>query len=53
MVATVLGALSAGDAIEDLLEDYPTITEEDIRAALSFGGELARYEESRYEDLTG
>jgi uncharacterized protein (DUF433 family) len=49
LVSTILGALGAGDSIEQVLEDYPNITEEDIRAALAFAGELSRFEESAYE----
>jgi uncharacterized protein (DUF433 family) len=49
MVCTILGALGAGDSIEDILEDYPNITREDIRAALAFAGELSGFEVAPYE----
>jgi uncharacterized protein (DUF433 family) len=49
LVANVLGALSGGDSIEVVLEDYPNIMREDILAALAFGGELSRFEESPYQ----
>jgi uncharacterized protein (DUF433 family) len=49
LVANVLGALSGGDAIETVLEDYPNITREDVLAALAFGGELSRFQETPYE----
>jgi len=49
LVATILGALAGGDSIADVLEDYPNLTEEDVRAALEFGGDLSRFEESPYE----
>ena len=49
MVANILGALSGGDAIEAVLEDYPNITREDVLAALAFGGELSRFEEAPYQ----
>ena len=49
LVSTILGALGGGDSIEDVLADYPNITEEDIRAALAFAGELSRFEETPYE----
>jgi len=42
LVSTILGALGAGDSIEDVLADYPNITMEDIRTAFHFfveGGE--------------
>jgi len=49
LVSNLLGALSGGDTIETLLEDYPNITREDVLAALAFGGELSRFQESPYE----
>ena len=49
LVSTVLGALAAGDLVETILDDYPTITREDIQAALEFAGELSRFEEQAYE----
>jgi len=36
LVSTILGALSAGDPVERILEDYPNITREDVDAALEF-----------------
>ncbi len=48
MVATILGALAAGDSTETVLADYPNITREDIQAALEFAGELSRFEELPY-----
>ncbi len=41
LVSTLLGALSGGDSIEDLLNDYPNISKEDIAAALEFASELS------------
>ena len=49
LVSTILGALGAGDSIEDLLEDYPNITKEDIEAALEFASQLSDYQTSAYE----
>ncbi len=49
LVSTILGALGGGDSIEQVLEDYPGITAEDIRAALTFAGDLSRFEEHEYE----
>ena len=49
MVATILGALAAGDTIEMVLEDYPNIEQADIMAALAFGSDLSRFEEIPYE----
>jgi len=58
MVANILGALSGGDSIEVVLEDYPNITREDVLVALAFGGELSQFQESptrhrRHEVLPG
>lgn len=52
MVSALLGALAAGDSMETILEDYPNVTLEDIRAALSFAEELARFEEIPYESAS-
>jgi uncharacterized protein (DUF433 family) len=35
-VQTILEFLGAGDSIEDILEEYPSLTREDIRACLQF-----------------
>ena len=48
LVSTLLGALSGGDTIEQVLEDYPNITREDISAALEFGSELCKFETHSY-----
>jgi len=44
-VGNILGALAGGDSQEQIQEDYPGITREDIVAALRFAGELTRFEE--------
>ena len=49
LVSNILGALSAGETIEQILEDYPNITREDILAALEFGSELSTFETFSYE----
>jgi len=38
---TVLEFLAAGDAIEDVLEEYPSLTREDILACIRFSSGLA------------
>ena len=48
-ISTLLGALSGGDSIEDILEDYPNLSREDVYAALEFAGDLARFEVTPYE----
>ena len=37
LVSVILGSLASGDTIEEVLEDYPIISREDVSAALSFG----------------
>lgn len=49
LVSTILGALAGGDSIPIILEDYPSIGEADIRAALEFAEKLSRFEEIPYE----
>lgn len=39
-VQTVLEFLGAGDSINDILEEYPTLTREDILACLRFSSRL-------------
>lgn len=51
MVSTILGAFAGGDSIEVILEDYPTITEEDIRAALVFAGEALSYQTVSFDQV--
>ena len=35
-VQTVLEFLAAGDSVEDVLEDYPTLKREDVQARLDY-----------------
>ena len=39
-VQTVLGFLGAGDSIEDVLEEYPALSREDVLACLRFSSRL-------------
>ena len=39
-VQTVLEFLSAGDSAEEILEQYPSLTREDIQACLEFAKDL-------------
>jgi uncharacterized protein (DUF433 family) len=41
-VADVLGWLAAGLSHEEIIADYPELTEEDIRAALAFAADRER-----------
>ncbi len=44
LVANVVGAVAAGESTAGILEDYPSLTEPDIRACLEFAGELTAME---------
>lgn len=39
-VQTVLEFLGAGDSVEDVLEEYPDLTREDVQASLSYASRL-------------
>lgn len=49
LVSQILGALSGGDTIETVLEDYPSVTSEDVSAVFEFAGTLARFEDTPYD----
>ena len=40
-VSDILGLLAAGAPVEEILEDYPELNEDDISAALAFGAEAS------------
>ena len=44
MVSVVLDCIAAGMTEQEILDDYPTLTVEGIRAAAAHGAELARDE---------
>jgi uncharacterized protein (DUF433 family) len=44
LVANVVGAVAAGEAAAEILVDYPSLTEADIRACLEFAGRLTAME---------
>ncbi|MFN0066158.1 MAG: DUF433 domain-containing protein [Limisphaerales bacterium] len=44
LVANILGALAGGQGRSEILEDYPSITDADIDAALEFAARSARFE---------
>jgi uncharacterized protein (DUF433 family) len=52
LVSNILGALSAGETIEQILEDYPNITREDIMASLEFGSQLCNFDTYSYDSYT-
>jgi len=42
MVSVILDNLAAGESVERILKNYPTLKPEDIQAALLYAAELAR-----------
>lgn len=44
LVANVVGAVAAGQSVQDILQDYPSLKELDIRACLEFAGNLTAME---------
>jgi uncharacterized protein (DUF433 family) len=40
---TILEFLSAGDSIEDVLEEYPTLSREDVLACLAYSAQLMKH----------
>ena len=47
MVSVVLDYLKAGETIETILHQYPTLAAEDIRATLAYAAWLAHEEEEQ------
>lgn len=43
-VSQILSAIGSGESPASLLKNYPSLASEDIDAAISFGGELAKFE---------
>ncbi len=50
-VHLILGMLANGDAVEDLLEEYPSLTQEDIYACFDYGAALAEEQVTPLEAL--
>ncbi|MBI5203643.1 MAG: DUF433 domain-containing protein [Nitrospirae bacterium] len=48
-VYMILDLLAGGSTIKDILDDYPDITEEDIRACVEYAAMLAREEAGELE----
>ena len=42
-VQTILEFLSNGDSVQEILEQYPTLTEEDVYACLKFASNLMKH----------
>jgi len=49
LVSNILSSLACGETEQEILEDYPNITREDIMAALEFGAHLSTFETNFYE----
>ncbi|MFH0904845.1 MAG: DUF433 domain-containing protein [Methanobacteriota archaeon] len=41
-VSLILDFLAGGMTIEEIIEEYPQLTEDDIRAAIAYGAEMSR-----------
>ncbi len=52
MVATILELLSAGMTNAELMADYPSLQEEDIRACLVYATRLTSFQFIPYEKIT-
>ncbi len=48
-VSLLLDFLASGVSVEDVLAEYPQLTEEDVRAAIAYGAEMSR---ERYVEIT-
>ena len=51
-VALVLGVLASGESEASLLENYPSLTHDDVLACLRYGAVLAEEEMSPFEEVT-
>lgn len=47
-VSPVLDLLSAGLSIEEILQEYPQLTREDVLACMAYGAEMSR---ERFVDI--
>ncbi|MBI5050620.1 MAG: DUF433 domain-containing protein [Nitrospirae bacterium] len=41
-VSLILDFLASGMSIKEIIDEYPSLTEEDIRAAIAYGAEMSR-----------
>jgi uncharacterized protein (DUF433 family) len=44
LVANIVGAVASGQTIAEILQDYPSLKELDVRACLEFAGSLTAME---------
>ena len=47
-VSLILDFLASGTSIEEILDEYPRLTKEDVLAAIAYGAEMAR---ERYVEI--
>ncbi|MFQ5873923.1 MAG: DUF433 domain-containing protein [Dehalococcoidia bacterium] len=47
-VSLILDFLASGMGVEEVLEEYPQLSEDDVRAAIAYGAEMSR---ERYVDF--
>ena len=50
-VSLILGFLASAESVEEILNEYPSLTRDDITAAIGFGSYLAGFESLTYETL--
>ncbi|HCL56662.1 MAG TPA: antitoxin [Spirochaetia bacterium] len=50
LVSNILADLAEGLSFDEVIENYPNITKESIKAALQFGSELAQFESIHIEE---
>jgi uncharacterized protein (DUF433 family) len=48
-VSLILDFLASGSTMEEILQEYPQLSIEDIRAAIAYGAEMSR---QRYVDIS-
>lgn len=48
-VYQILSSLASGETVEEILSDYPSLEEEDIRAALAFGSQMTMFDNFSYD----
>lgn len=49
LVSNILSYLANGSSFEEIIEDFPPITKEDILEAISFGSHLSNFESFPYD----
>ena len=47
-VSLILDLLAEGTSVDEILMEYPSLSEEDIRASIAYGSEMSR---ERYVDI--